>query len=462
MLYDTPTQAFKILKITGEDVMKNDFIKQSINFLEYPLWFQDDRLAEKLPLGQVWSDREGYVYRSGYKIPVKTDGIFLLYLLLQSQSNNYAESLSLTRYQIIKECGKTISKVWYDRLEESLNRWLRVDISFKGSFYDGQKYSNMAFHIINSWKLNENTKKLEVTFSPEFLQMMRGRRFFKYINFTEFKRLDSSLATRLYELLSKTFHGRDSWEIEAMKLAKKIPLALKYPSDVIVKIKVAINRINKYTKLQILFSTRQKERGKAILIFSKLPTEKQSKLIVKQPTFDESLADSEFKQVLNVLPAEKQQQKTIIEIIQKFYKQFGADYVIRNIKYTNKSSTKNYRSYLLKALKSDWGIIIEEDQEERALQAQLLKLKKKKEEAQIQSDKKEEAKQKELELQAKDYIANLSKQKLEMLREEALETLDPQIVDLLLSAPKTASGIASRMALKSKMLTIAKDRLSFR
>ena len=452
----------QILKIQLGDVVKNDFIKQSINFLEYPLWFQDDRLAEQLPLGQVWSDREGYVYRSGYKMPVKTDGIFLLYLLLQSQGNNYAETLSLTRYQIIKECGKTISKVWYDRLEDSLNRWLRVDISFKGSFYDGQEYSHMAFHIINSWKLNETTKKLEVNFSPEFLQMMRGRRFFKYINFTEFKKLDSSLATRLYELLSKTFHGRDAWEIEAMKLAEKIPLALKYPSDVIVKIKAAVNRINKHTKLQIAFSVRQKERGKAILIFTKIPTEQQQKVPIKQPTFDAMVIDDDFIKVLQALPESKQKQKSLIEIVQRFYKEFGADYVIRNIKYTRKNAKKNFRPYLLKALKADWGIVIEEDEKEKLLQAQLLKLKKKKEVKLIKSSQEEAMKNAELAKKAKEYIANLDETKLEELREEALEKLEPHILDFLLESPKSAKGIAARITLKSKMETIVKERLTFR
>jgi len=444
-------------------IMTKDLVKQNINFLEYPLWFQNSRLAENTlsEFGQTWSDREGYIYRSGYKMPVKTDGIFLLYLLLQSQKNNFTEKITLTRYQILKDCGKGLSKVWYDRLEESLNRWLRVDISFKGTFYNGENYSSMAFHIIDSWTLDKKTKKLDIILSPRFLQMMCGKGFFKYINFTEFKKLDSPLATRLYEILSKTFYGRDIWEIDAMKLAEKIPLSLSYPSEVVVKIKPAINRINKHTDLKIALTVRHKERGKAILIFTKIPTEQPTKLPAKKPK--NIVITDELTKVLQALPESKQKQKSIIEIIQKFYKEFGADYVIRNIKYARKNAKKNFRPYLLKALKADWGIVIEEDEEEKALQTQLLKIKKKKEIQQQKSNQEEEKKQAELEQKVKDHIATLSESQLEELREEAISQLDPQILDYLLSSPpKSATGISARMTLKTKMQSIVKERLSFR
>lgn len=174
------------------------------------------------------------------------------------------------------------------------------------------------------------------------------------------------------------------------------------------------------------------------------------------------IIDDEFAKVLQTLPEGKQKQKSIIEIVQKFYKEFGADYVIRNIKYSRKNAKKNFRPYLLKALKADWGIVVEEDEEEKALQTQLLKLKKKKEIQQIKSNQEESKKQQELTQKAKEYIANLSEEDLEKLREEALEKLDPKIIDYLLAGSKSASGIAARITLKCKMETIVKERLLFR
>ena len=59
-----------------------EMIRHSINLLEYQLWFQDEKLASASEDGFIWKDIEGYIYRCGYKTPVKTDVIFLLYLLL--------------------------------------------------------------------------------------------------------------------------------------------------------------------------------------------------------------------------------------------------------------------------------------------------------------------------------------------------------------------------------------------
>jgi len=450
---------FYIIEVVNK--MTKQMVKQNINFLEYPLWFQDERAAESSLSGMTWTDRDGYIYKCGYKPPVKIDGIFLLYLLLQSQKQNYAGKLTLTRYKMIKDCGKTISKVWYDRLEDSLERWKMVGILFEGTFYNGKAYKKINFGILDSWEIDEKTKKLTVRFSPKFLEMMCGKGFFKYINFTEFKQLDSPLAARLYEILSKNFHSRRFWEIDAFKLAEKIPLNKKYPAHIIPKIQSAVNRINKHTDLEIELSIRHKERGKAILIFTKHQTEKQAKITIKQPSFDAVIPD-ELTEVLQALPESKQKQTSIIEIVQKFYKEFGADYVIRNIKYTRKNAKKNFRPYLLKALKADWGIVIEEDEKEKILHAQLLKIKKKKEVQQVKSNQEEEAKNAELAKKAKDYIAHLSEQDLEKLREEALETLDPKIIDYLLTGSKSATGIGARVTLKAKMETIVKERLSFR
>ena len=319
----------------------------------------------------------------------------------------------------------------------------------------------MNFGIIDSWKIEEKTKKIQIRFSSEFLEMMRGQGFFKFIDFTEFKKLDSPLATRLYEILCKSFYIRNVWEIDAIKLANKIPLAQKFASDIIKKITAAINRINKHTDLDIKLAIRYKERGKAILIFTKRQAEKEDKVSGKHPTIN-SIIDDELTRVLQTLPEGKQKQKTIIEIVQKFYKEFGSDYVIRNIKYARKYAKQNFRQYLYKALKEDWGIVVEEDEEERALQFQLLKIKEKQEVQQVKSDQAEKAEQQELEQKAKDYIADLAGPQLEELREEALNKLDPKIVDYLLSGAKSASGIAARITLKTKMEAIIRERLAFR
>lgn len=66
--------------------MNKNVIKQDINFLDKPLWFQDVRHDG---LGFVWTDKEGYEYRSGYKLPDKVDMLVLFYVMLKAQVSDY-------------------------------------------------------------------------------------------------------------------------------------------------------------------------------------------------------------------------------------------------------------------------------------------------------------------------------------------------------------------------------------
>ena len=255
--------------------MKNNKVKQNINCLKYPLWLQDEKVAEKAINGMIWKDLEGYVYKTGYKPPVKTDAIFLLYLLMQSQQQNYAQEITLTRYQILKHCGINNNKQWYERLEDSLERWKKVSIEFIGNFYDGESYENISFGIIDSWSIHEKTKKLNIVFSSFFITMMRGKGFFKYINFNEFKKLRSPLATRLYEILLNSFEESNIWKINAMQLAEKIPMKEKYPAHIVPRIKAALNRINENIDIKFTLEVDQIEPGKTILCFIKLVAKKE-------------------------------------------------------------------------------------------------------------------------------------------------------------------------------------------
>lgn len=191
--------------------------------------------------------------------------------------------------------------------------------------------------------------------------MMKGRGFFKYLNFNEFKRLRAPLATRLFEILSKSFHNRDVWECESEKLAQKIPMNERYPADIIPKIQAGINRINKNTTSCYKLEIRRPERGKAILVFHKLPattpTESKPPVTIGLPDGDE------FKQILLLIPPPENTKKTILEAVARAFKKHGFQYTVRNIRYTTRQAKKNYRAYLDRALKEDLGRGWAEDQE---------------------------------------------------------------------------------------------------
>lgn len=327
-------------------------LKQDMNFLEYPLWFQNSRLAAQQDDGYVWRGRESFIYRTGYKPPTKTDYMFLCHLLLTSQQAGWRAEVETTRYEVVKACGMVPGKKSYDRLKDGLTRWKMVGLEFRGVFYDGKDYKIMQFGIIDDWDIEEETKRLRVRFNQKWMVCVKESRFFKFLDFKEIRQLHSPLSIRLYEILIKAFQARNVWQIDARKLARKIPLAKKYPSDIVLKIRAALKRINKYTSLHLSLAVRHPERGRAVLIFKKnkpaLNTEKQNE------TSDD--VQQKVNNVIALIPNQHRSDKTT-ELVSYWLEKRGVDYVRRNIEYTNERSCKQngYRGYLANAFEQDWA-----------------------------------------------------------------------------------------------------------
>ncbi|MCD4831749.1 MAG: replication initiation protein [Anaerohalosphaeraceae bacterium] len=326
-------------------------LKQDINFLEYPLWFQNSKMAKLRDDGYVWRDRKGFVFRTGYNPPTRTDYIFLCYLLLKCQESNWKEEIELTRYEVLKACDLNKGLKNYNRLENSLTRWNMVGLEFRGIFYDGVEYQIIQFGIIDDWDIEKQTKRLRVRFNPKWLLCIKQSRFFQFIEFEDIKNLNSPLALRLYELLIKAFRGRDTWEINALKLAVKIPMAQKYPSDILPKIRIALDQINKNTSIKIFMTVRQPERGRAIIAFHK------DKKQINQVN-DEKFSPVLIPEELISLISEEHCSDKARKLIAYWLDEKDIDYVKRNIIYTNQHSNKKdgYCGYLARALEQDWGV----------------------------------------------------------------------------------------------------------
>lgn len=327
-------------------------LKQDINFLEYPLWFQNSRLATHQDDGYVWRDRDGYVYRTGYKPPTKTDYMFLCYLLLMSQQANWREEIETTRYEVVRACGMVPGMPNYNRLEDCLTRWKMVGLEFRGIFYDGNDYDIMQFGVIDDWDIHKTSKRLRVKFNQKWLLCIKESTFFKFLDFKEIKQLHSALSIRLYEILNKTFQGRDVWKIDAVKLARKIPMAQKYASDIVLKIRSALKRINKYTLLRVSLTVQHRERGKAVLVFKK----NKPAPITEKPNRSSDNLQGKLKEIVKLIPRQHRSDKTT-QLVSYWLDKQGMDYVHRNIEYTNQRSQElnGYRGYLANALEHDWG-----------------------------------------------------------------------------------------------------------
>jgi len=352
----------------------NKLIKQDINFLEYPLYVLNEKTSKQDI--KIHIDNKEYNLRVGYKTPNSTDMLFLYYFIHNSQKDNYKRKLILKKSQVIKDVVSSRASYYYKRLEETLEIWRNTGLTFKGTFYDGENYQTLVFGVLDHGELKEDGTVL-VTFNETFLKILEETNFYRYIDFNELKRLKKPISRRLYELFKKS---KFPFKIEIKKLAQKITLDRKYPSDIIIKLKPAIKEINKNTDLNILFSHKKNELGKTICVFEQLIGELKEVEKIEEP---KELIIELPQKIKCELPI-KHQINSIYKIIKPYCKEsIDIEFIISNIKYSLLNSQKNFAHYLKMALENDYALIEREKiqkQKEIKVDQELMRVKKEREE----------------------------------------------------------------------------------
>jgi hypothetical protein len=244
-----------------------------------------------------------------------------------------------------------------------------------------------------------------VCLNENFVLKIKESRFFRYINFKQYKSLKRPISLRLFEILCKTFKGRDLWEIDLVKLGIKLTFSKRkvyqkgeekevmYHSDILAKLKPAINEINKVAENKELFKSLEIPVSEAfsvgyelrsenkIIVFSKvIPEWVKAEKEIKVPKVE---AQSKVERAVKEAPElkslyEMSKSKTIgvKEAIKESYKEKGFEYVKWNILYANEKATKNYSVFLKKCLKEDWGAELREQELKREESEKVLQEKK--------------------------------------------------------------------------------------
>lgn len=250
-------------------------VKDDINFLEYPNWLLD----EKDKVKEYIIKKENGTYKlstASDTLPTRFDKIVLYYLLHELFKTTKLNSTKIitTRYKVAKNIFspppdviqkklkkiRNVGKNEYSRIMLALKRWTDVSIEFEGIFYEGDNYTTRFFHIIDSVKLDHKTKELYIAFNEQYIKQLRETEFYKYINFNEYKKLTKPISVRLYEILIKTFKGRDTWQIDIINLAEKLTLSIKYPAHIFAKLTPAVKEITSKTDLKIKFKYDKESR----------------------------------------------------------------------------------------------------------------------------------------------------------------------------------------------------------
>lgn len=370
----------------------SELIKQDINFLEYPMYVLTEK-AIKENISVKIGDKE-YTMLVGYKTPNSTDILYLYYFIKILQKNDYPEIITIKQSSLIKDLfDGSDSSYYYKKIKDCLKVWKNVGISFNGSFYDGKNYKAIEFAILDVGQVDEDGV-ITIEFNRIFLSILKNTNFYRYINLNEFKELKRPISRRLYELLKKSSFP---YKIEIAKLADKMLLKRKFASQIIQKLKPAVNEINKNTDLKINFNCSKNEDGENICIFEK---HKEHKNLL---TCNENTNNNIPENIISLIP-ENKKTKNVLELI-KFYvdNNFEKEYIEYNIKYSLINSSKNFYLYLSQALQHDYSKDFRE--------FDILKKKEKEKQNQIlASNKLKEEEQLKFEQDCKNFIALLSEE----------------------------------------------------
>lgn len=256
-------------------------VKDDINFLEYPNWVICKQ--SKLTSWAIDKPHGRYEILSPMGLPQHLDKTILYYLLykLYKEKDLNSYSLTSTRYEIAKNIfgGSRFSTNVYKRIMTSLKKWKAITLTFDGVFYEGDGHTVRYFSVIDEVILRKESGELSIRFSESYVKQLKDTKFYKLVDFEQYKKLHKTSSARLYEILSKNFKERNEWVINIQALAEKITFEKRegasdyYPSDILRHIKPGIGEINKKTELFVDFQY-NKESG--ICIFKKLAKPKST------------------------------------------------------------------------------------------------------------------------------------------------------------------------------------------
>ena len=333
---------------------ENDIVTKSNELMDatYRLSLQEQRIIAFLTAEIKPDDQDFKPYKFG--INDFCD-------LLELPRDRYYSALKLatrkllTRTLQIKKANSTLQLTWLSSAE----------------YFEKQGYVELCF---------------DPKLKPYLLQLKNCFTQYKIINVL---RLRSKYAFRLYELL-KQYQSLGKRKFSVSELREKLGLKsteLRQWIDFKRRVlEIAKREINAKTDLVIDYTTKKVGRRIEYIIFS---IQAQDKEKIKK--VDEQ--NKRYDELLKLVPEKYRELKTLKSAIVKYFKKKGFEYVKRNIEYANLKAEKNYRAYLINALKEDWAAdwiddqIIEKQSEEKSLQAELqAKEKLNKQEIQIQKN----------------------------------------------------------------------------
>lgn len=278
--------------------------KDELNLAEFPI----AALTDRVPDGQstlVFEDhleqRDGppIVRRlsiSGHGklgLPVALDDQVIVGLIqLTKRHNNFTDPrVHFSRYELIELLGWPQDGHSYRRIEEALNRWVGVVLSYENAWWDNDEKSwvDETFHIIDNVSLYDRERAMKASAAkgkrPKPLSSFRWNEvMFRSFQANNLKQLDLEFyldlrlptSKRLYRFLDKRFFQRERVDFDLRVLAcEHVGMSREYaPTELKRRLRPALEELEKSGFLEPLGENEKYvnvEKGKWRILFVRGP-----------------------------------------------------------------------------------------------------------------------------------------------------------------------------------------------
>ena len=259
-----------------------------LNFAEFPLVV----LADRAPPGvkTIHYQDEYEDPRTGKHIPrkvaitgsdehglptAKDDEVLVGLLYLTKQANNFADAtVHFNRREFLHILGWPDEGRYYNRLAESLYRWLGVTVRYENCWWDADKkrYGTEAFHLLDNVSIYDERTRCHPdgpgqpvlplsSFRWNAIPFMSFHRdYMKELDLKQFLRLPGAAAKRAYRFLDKGLPTEGPLTYDLRLFAcEKVGMSRKYkPSRLITEVQATV--VDPLEKARFLAPLNPKER----------------------------------------------------------------------------------------------------------------------------------------------------------------------------------------------------------
>ena len=283
--------------------------RDELNLAEFPITL----LTDRVPDGCKTLEFEDSVFDSQanslvtrrltitgsdkYGLPTAVDDEILVALIQLTKLKNFeSRRVNFTRYELVKMLGWSDGGESYERIAESLNRWMGVTLYYDKAWWDkdSKAWIDAKFHVLESvFLVDGETRRRRKARGQQDLMLSWfswNEVVFRSFQAENLKRLDvdtyfslrSSVSKRMYRFLDKRFYHKARWQFDLTEFAHEhIGLSRNYtPTKIKEKIQPALEELTAIGFLEPLsreerFAKAGRGNWKIILIRKSVATEQK-------------------------------------------------------------------------------------------------------------------------------------------------------------------------------------------